>query len=161
MAGQALRILVAEDNAVNQKVAVRMLERIGLHHDVAFNGREGVERCASVPYDLVFMDCHMPEMDGYAATGEIRRQAGDGPRVPIVAMTAEAMEGCRENWLAAGMDDYVAKPVRAKDIVEALRRWVPGVETPKVYAAGSRGGPPAPARRSTRKGHARFPPAAV
>jgi signal transduction histidine kinase/DNA-binding response OmpR family regulator len=135
-ADRPLRVLVAEDNAVNQKVAVRMLERLGLHPDVAANGREAVELCAMLPYDLVFMDCHMPEMDGYAATVEIRRQAGDGRRVPIVAMTAEAMEGCRENCLAIGMDDYIAKPVRPEDIVEALRRWVPGTAAPKVRAAG-------------------------
>jgi CheY-like chemotaxis protein len=128
--------LVAEDNAVNQKVAVRMLERLGLRADVAANGREAVDLYAMAPYDLIFMDCHMPEMDGYAATAEIRKQAGAGRRVPIIAMTAEAMEGCRENCLAAGMDDYVAKPVRPEDIVEALRRWAPGAASPKVHAAG-------------------------
>jgi CheY-like chemotaxis protein len=137
-AGQSLRILVAEDNAVNQKVAVRMLERLGVHPDVAGNGREAVELCAMLPYDLIFMDCHMPEMDGYSATAEIRRQAGAGRRVPIVAMTAEAMEGCREHCLAAGMDDYVAKPVRPEDVRDALLRWLPGsaAEAPKVRVAG-------------------------
>jgi CheY-like chemotaxis protein len=79
-----------------------------------------------LPYDLIFMDCHMPEMDGYAATIEIRRLHGGLRRVPIVAMTAEAMEGCRENCLAVGMDDYIAKPVRPEDLMAALRRWVPG-----------------------------------
>jgi signal transduction histidine kinase/CheY-like chemotaxis protein len=121
-AGSSLRILVAEDNTVNQKVAVRMLERMGLRPDVAANGREAVEMSTMLPYDLIFMDCHMPEMDGYAATAEIRRQ---GSHVPIVAMTAEAMEGCRENCLAAGMDDYIAKPVRVEDVAEAIRQWVP------------------------------------
>ena len=135
-AAHSLRVLVAEDNAVNQKVAVRMLERLGLRADVAANGREAVDLYAMAPYDLIFMDCHMPEMDGYAATAEIRKQAGAGRRVPIIAMTAEAMEGCRENCLAAGMDDYVAKPVRPEDIVEALRRWAPGAASPKVHAAG-------------------------
>jgi CheY-like chemotaxis protein len=135
-AGQSLRVLVAEDNAVNQKVAVRMLERLGLRPDVAANGREAVELCAMLPYDLIFMDCHMPEMDGYAATAEIRRQSGNGRRIPIVAMTAEAMEGCRENCLAAGMDDYVAKPVRPDDVADALRRWVPSIAAPpKVRVA--------------------------
>jgi two-component system, sensor histidine kinase and response regulator len=135
-AGHSLRVLVAEDNAVNQKVAVRMLERLGLRPDVAANGREAVDLCAMLPYDLIFMDCHMPEMDGYAATAEIRRQTGAGRRVPIVAMTAEAMEGCRENCLACGMDDYIAKPVRPEDIIEALRHWVPGTAAPQVRAAG-------------------------
>jgi signal transduction histidine kinase/CheY-like chemotaxis protein len=126
LAGQSLRILVAEDNAVNQKVAVRMLERLGLRPDVAANGREAVELCAMLPYDLIFMDCHMPEMDGYAATAEIRRQQGGLRHIPIVAMTAEAMEGCREHCLSCGMDDYIAKPVRPEDLMQALRRWVPG-----------------------------------
>jgi len=124
-AGSCLRVLVAEDNAVNQKVAIRMLERLGLNPDLAANGREAVELCTQLPYDLVFMDCHMPEMDGYAATAEIRRRQGAGGHVPIVAMTAEAMEGCREHCLAAGMDDYISKPVRVEDVVEALRQWVP------------------------------------
>jgi signal transduction histidine kinase/CheY-like chemotaxis protein len=122
-AGRAIRVLVAEDNAVNQKVASKMLERLGVRADVAANGHEAVEMCEMVPYDLVFMDCHMPEMDGYAATGEIRRRQPDR-RVPIVAMTAEALEGCREQCLDAGMDDYLAKPVRFEDLSEALSRWL-------------------------------------
>ncbi len=121
--GSQIRILVAEDNVVNQKVATRMLEKLGLRADVAANGREAIEMCEMLPYDLVFMDCHMPEMDGYAATREIRKRQGDRERVSIVAMTAEAMEGCRENCLAAGMDDYIAKPVKMEDLVEALRKW--------------------------------------
>ena len=137
LAGHSLRILVAEDNAVNQKVAVRMLERLGLRPDVAANGREAVELCAMLPYDLIFMDCHMPEMDGYAATAEIRRQQGGLRHIPIVAMTAEAMEGCREHCLSCGMDDYIAKPVRPEDLMQALRRWVPGAAAaPEVHAAG-------------------------
>ncbi|HEX3747126.1 MAG TPA: response regulator [Bryobacteraceae bacterium] len=135
-AGHMLRVLVAEDNAVNQKVAVRMLERLGVRPDVAANGREAVELCAMLPYDLIFMDCHMPEMDGYAATAAIRKQMGAERRVPIVAMTAEAMEGCRENCLAAGMDDYIAKPVRPEDLKEALRRWAPGAATHARAAGG-------------------------
>jgi CheY-like chemotaxis protein len=123
-----VRVLVAEDNAVNQKVAVRMLERVGLRPDVAANGREAVEMCAMLPYDLIFMDCQMPGMDGYTATVEIRKQLGPGPRVAIIAMTAEAMEGARERCLEAGMDDYITKPVRLDELIEALKKWVP-VET--------------------------------
>jgi len=122
-AGTGLRVLVAEDNVVNQKVAARMLERLGLRVDVAANGREAIAMLEILPYDLVLMDCHMPEMDGYAATGEIRRRGGR--RVPIIAMTAEAMEGSREGCLQAGMDDYVRKPVTMKELGEALQRWLP------------------------------------
>jgi signal transduction histidine kinase/DNA-binding response OmpR family regulator len=126
LSGAPVRVLVAEDNFVNQKVAVRMLERLGLRADVAADGREAVELSSMVPYDLIFMDCRMPEMDGYAATAEIRkRQSSTGARVAIIAMTAEVMEGCREQCLAAGMDDYVAKPVRLDDLIEALKKWVP------------------------------------
>jgi len=118
-------VLVAEDNAVNQLVAVRMLERAGLRPDVAGNGREAVEMCAMLPYDLIFMDCQMPEMDGYTATAEIRKLQGSDGHVAIVAMTAEAMDGARERCLAAGMDDYIMKPVRPDDLIDALKKWVP------------------------------------
>jgi CheY-like chemotaxis protein len=118
-------VLVAEDNVVNQKVAVRMLERLGLRADVAANGREAVRMFELLPYDLVFMDCQMPEMDGYEAAQEIRRREGPGRRVPIIAMTADAMAGCREQCLGAGMDDFIAKPVAMEALFEALQTWVP------------------------------------
>ncbi len=102
-----------------------MLERLGLRPDVAGNGREAVELCAMLPYALVFMDCEMPEMDGYAATAEIRKRQGSNGRVAIIAMTADAMEGARERCMAAGMDDYIAKPVRLGEMMEALKKWVP------------------------------------
>ena len=124
-AGVPVRVLVAEDSVVNQTVAVRMLERLGLRPDVAGNGREAVDLCAMLPYDLIFMDCQMPEMDGYTATAEIRKRQGSDRRAAIIAMTAEAMEGCREHCIAAGMDDYIAKPVRLDDMIEALKKWAP------------------------------------
>jgi CheY-like chemotaxis protein len=122
--GRGLRVLIAEDNIVNQRVAVRMLQRLGLEADVVSNGREAVERHELRPYDLIVMDCQMPEMDGYAATKLIRRGENPDRRVTIIAMTAEAMMGSREQCLEAGMDDYVVKPVKLGDLTEALRRWV-------------------------------------
>ena len=123
--GMPVRVLVAEDNIVNQKVAARILEKLGLRPDLAANGREAVEMFSLLPYDLIFMDCQMPEMDGYAAAREIRRREGPNQHVPIVAMTAEVLAGCREQCLAAGMDDHVAKPVKLELLVETLRKWVP------------------------------------
>jgi signal transduction histidine kinase/CheY-like chemotaxis protein len=124
-AGWPIRVLVAEDNVVNQKVAARMLERLGLRVEVAANGREAVKMFELLPYDLVFMDCQMPEMDGYEAAREIRRREGPGRYVAIIAMTADAMAGCREHCLEAGMDDFVAKPIAMEALFEALRRWAP------------------------------------
>ncbi len=131
-AGLSIRVLVVEDNIVNQKVASRLLERLGLRADVAGNGREAIEMLEMMPYDLVFMDCQMPEMNGYEATAEIRRREGKDRHVPIVAMTAEASVTSKEQCLAAGMDSYIPKPVRLDDIVEALRSQVLAAQTNPV-----------------------------
>ncbi len=120
------RVLVVEDNIVNQRVAVRMFQKLGCHTDVAANGVEAVSMVRGFPYDLVVMDCQMPEMDGYEATGLIRQQEeGEDSRIPIIAMTANAMTGDREKCLEAGMDDYVSKPIRLDDLRRLLDRWAP------------------------------------
>jgi CheY-like chemotaxis protein len=120
--GSHARVLVVEDNAVNQKVAQRMLERMGCRVDVAADGRAALELLASMPYDLVLMDVQMPVMDGLEATRELRRREGDGGRhLPVVAMTAHAMQSDRERCLEAGMDDYVSKPIRRRDLLRVLR----------------------------------------
>ncbi len=110
--GTHLRALVAEDNVVNQKVAVRILEKMGIRADVECNGREAVDMMRMLPYDVIFMDCQMPEMNGYAAATEIRRREAPGRHIPIIAMTADVLEGGRQRCLASGMDGFV--PIRAK-----------------------------------------------
>ncbi|HSH60782.1 MAG TPA: response regulator, partial [Acidimicrobiales bacterium] len=123
-AGPKGHILVVEDNVVNQKVAVRMLETLGHQVDVAANGIEAVQALSEIPYDLVLMDCQMPEMDGYEATEEVRRRRGPRGHIPIIAMTAGAMRGDEDRARAAGMDDYVVKPVSREQLSAVVDRWL-------------------------------------
>jgi PAS domain S-box-containing protein len=121
-----VKVLVVEDNVVNQKLSVRLLERCGCRVDVAANGCEAVEATTRITYDCIFMDCQMPDMDGFAATATIRqREAVTGHHIPIIAMTANAMAGDRERCLAAGMDDYLSKPLQATEIETMLKKWTP------------------------------------
>jgi signal transduction histidine kinase/DNA-binding response OmpR family regulator len=122
-AGRGIRVLVVEDNVVNQKVAGVMLQKLGLQVDFASNGVEAVRMSEQVAYGMIFMDCQMPQMDGYTAARQIRGRERTGSRVPIVAMTAEAMAGARESCLAAGMDDYIPKPVQRGELGDKVAQW--------------------------------------
>jgi PAS domain S-box-containing protein len=126
-----MRVLLAEDNVVNQKVAARMLEKMGMTVDVVGNGLEAVRMCLQFRYDLILMDCQMPDLDGFAATREIRRlqaQAASPRGVPIIALTANTMEGDRERCLAAGMNDFLGKPIRQQDLAAMLQKYA-GMKT--------------------------------
>ena len=117
-------VLVVEDHPVNQQVLVYMLQRYGCRVDVAVNGCEAVRASAHIAYDCLFMDCQMPEMDGYEATAAIRqREVQTGQHVPIIALTASAMPRDRERCLAAGMDDYLSKPAQSQELVTMLQKW--------------------------------------
>jgi signal transduction histidine kinase/AmiR/NasT family two-component response regulator len=121
-----IRILVAEDNSINQKVAQAMLRKMELRADVVANGQEAINALQTIPYDLVLMDCQMPEMDGFKATRCIRQQGSKAlnPRIPIIAMTAATMQGDREKCIQSGMNDFIAKPVQKRELAEMLARWL-------------------------------------
>jgi signal transduction histidine kinase/CheY-like chemotaxis protein len=123
--GRRERILVAEDNEINQRVAIRLLQRLGFEPDIAPNGAEAVAAVARKPYDLILMDIQMPEMNGLEASQELRRRESEnGSRIPIVAMTANVLPEDREACRSAGMDDYVSKPVSLKELKRVVDRWL-------------------------------------
>ena len=120
-----VRVLLVEDNLVNQRVAQALLKKIGCRVDIAANGSEGVAMARKFPFAAILMDCQMPEMDGFEATKAIRRhENGSGKRIPIIAMTASAMESDRLHCLEVGMDDYISKPVKPHLLAEVLAKWV-------------------------------------
>jgi CheY-like chemotaxis protein len=132
------KILVAEDNMVNQQLALQLLERMGYRADVAANGLEVIEALRRQHYDIVFMDVHMPEMDGLTATQHICEEWSPASRPRIIAMTANAMQGDREKCLSAGMDGYISKPIRVEELVESLSQFQSCRENPEpVEASGS------------------------
>jgi CheY-like chemotaxis protein len=134
------RVLLAEDNDVNRTIVVAWLTRLGLTIVHARNGLEAVAAWRESAFDLVLMDCQMPEMDGFAATETIRRFEAEqgGKRTPIIALTANAIEGDRDSCLRAGMDDYLPKPFKGPSLAETLRRWLPAdaAEPPTHDRAG-------------------------
>jgi PAS domain S-box-containing protein len=123
--GPGARILLAEDSPANQMVALAMLKDSGYYLDTVTNGKEAVESVCNLPYDLVLMDISMPEMNGMQATAVIREMAGDKGRIPIIAMTAHAIKGDREKFLAAGMNDYISKPIDKYLLLKILDKWLP------------------------------------
>jgi CheY-like chemotaxis protein len=118
------RILLAEDSVVNQRIAVRQLQKLGYRVDAVANGKEVLEATEQISYDLILMDCQMPEMDGYEATRSIRNREGQTKHTPVIALTAHATAGARDECLSAGMDDYITKPVKREDLESALARWL-------------------------------------
>ncbi len=130
-----IRVLLAEDNLTNQKVAMKIMEKLGFQTDLVENGLEAVDAVREGSYDVVLMDCQMPEMDGYAASRIIRTLETESRKIPIIAMTANAMEGDRERCIEAGMDDYIAKPVDPMEVQEKIESWAVNREMPIENAA--------------------------
>ena len=133
------RVLVADDNVINQKVAVRMLESLGMRADVSANGREAVEMLRLQPYDLVLMDCQMPFMNGQEAAIEIRKREPPDRHTPIIAMTADTGADCLDGCLASGMDDMLLKPIRMEELRATLHRWLPA-DREKQFQVGDAAG---------------------
>jgi CheY-like chemotaxis protein len=121
--GESPSILVADDNALNQKVAMRFLDKLGFRADAVSDGRAAVEAWATGRYALILMDCQMPELDGYQATAEIRRREAGGRRTPIIALTADAMQDAEQRCLEAGMDGYLSKPIERTLLAASLSRY--------------------------------------
>ena len=131
-----IRVLVVEDNPVNQKIAVKMLEKLGLTADTAGNGKEALDALAERPFDLVLMDCQMPEMDGYSATEALRQGKVPGKeKIPVIAMTANAMAGDEERCRRAGMNDYITKPINSAKLAAVVQKWCEQVSKKKGEAA--------------------------
>ena len=129
-------VLIAEDNFPNQKVAVLLLKKLGVHMDLAENGSVALEHLMARPYDLVLMDCHMPEMNGYEAAAEVRRREGPNRDVPIVAVTADVASGSRERALESGMNDFIGKPIHVSELERVLRTWIRPERQPAALADG-------------------------
>ena len=123
---QGARVLVAEDNAVNQLIAIHQLEKLGCKANAVANGLEVLDALRKIPYDLVLMDCHMPELDGYEAT-KLIRQSKTEPfyNIPIIAMTANAMKADKDLCIEAGMNDFISKPVKLEEFAAKLEHWLP------------------------------------
>jgi CheY-like chemotaxis protein/HPt (histidine-containing phosphotransfer) domain-containing protein len=156
-------VLLVEDNPVNRQVAQRLLQLTGLTHDAAENGKLALDRLDTGRYDAVLMDCMMPVLDGYGATRSIRKLEQDGlrrGRIPIIAMTANAMAGDREKCLAAGMDDYMSKPLNRALLEETLRKWLPAGTAPAAAPAMAVAAP-APAPKPAPRLAAAIPVAAL
>jgi CheY-like chemotaxis protein/HPt (histidine-containing phosphotransfer) domain-containing protein len=123
-------VLVTDDTPVSRQVTKLQIEKLGYDVDTAADGAEAVDAAAHANYDLILMDCHMPVMDGYAATEEIRRREQGGRRTPIVAFTASVASSGRDRCFKAGMDDFIEKPIRSSELIDVLHRWVP--QTPRA-----------------------------
>jgi len=135
--GLPVRVLLAEDNTLNRRLVTLILAKIGIRADVASNGRQAVEMFRRRPYDLVFINCRLPELDGFAAAREIRCLEPPGRRVPIVAINADTLPGSRELCVLAGMDGSIGRPVKRAEILSALSQWLklPAPAPPAVSAA--------------------------